>query len=53
MHFRFPLQSADLDLSPPSHDRGRKILLEEPLPYSPCARIKIVGSPRQEPVSNT
>jgi hypothetical protein len=54
MRFRFSLQIVNRDfIFPASCDPQRKIQAKKPLPSSLCGRIKIVGSPRHEPVSNT
>jgi hypothetical protein len=54
MRFRFSLQIVNRDfIFSASCDPNKKIQAKEPLPSSLGGRIKIVGSPRHEPVSNT
>jgi len=54
MRFRFSLQIVNRDfIFPASVILNEKIQVKEPLPSSLGGRIKIVGSPRHEPVSNT
>ncbi len=54
MRFRFSLQIVNRDfIFPLPVIPNEKIQAKEPLPSSPGGRIKIVGSPRHEPVSKT